>query len=130
MDRRILLDTNAYTELRRSGKWLAATESSSAVYLSVIVIGELRAGFLNGSKRERNELDLQRFLSKPSARTIAPDIQTTLYYSQLGLQLRLQGTPIPQNDLWIAALALQHGLWLCTSDSHFDHIPQLLRAAS
>ncbi|WAC18640.1 type II toxin-antitoxin system VapC family toxin [Luteolibacter sp. SL250] len=128
MNRSILLDTNAYSDLRRSGKWLSATESASEVYLSVIVIGELRAGFMSGGKRERNELDLQRFLSKPTARVVAPNLQTTLYYSQLHLQLRLQGTPIPANDLWIAAIALQHQFWLCTSDAHFDHIPQLLRA--
>jgi len=53
--------------------------------------------------------------------------RTTHEYSRLAAQLRKQGTPIPTNDLWIAALALQHGLTLYARDRHFDHLPQLPR---
>lgn len=124
----LLLDTNAYTDLHRSGKWIEVIRNSSKVLLPVTVIGELRFGFSNGTRAAENELLLGKFLMKPSAGVVAPDLTTTHHYASIQLHLRHKGIKIPQNDLWIAALALQHGLWLCTSDSHFDHIPQLLRA--
>lgn len=124
----LLLDTNAYADLHRSGKWLRTIHSSSKVYLPIIVLGELRFGFINGNQASKNEFQLREFLSKPSAGTLALDSETTFHYASIHLHLRQKAVKIPQNDLWIAALALQHGLWLCTSDSHFDHIPELLRA--
>ncbi len=128
VSRHLLLDTNAYTDFHRESKWLAAIENSITVSLPLIVIGELRFGFVDGNQPERNERTLEQFLAKPSASVVAPDLGTTRFCSLLCTQLKRQGTPIPQNDLWIAALALQHGLWLCTSDAYFDHLPQLLRA--
>jgi len=53
--------------------------------------------------------------------------QTTHHYASVYRQLRQQGTPIPTNDMWIAALALQHGLVVCARDRHFDQLPQLAR---
>lgn len=130
MIRRVLLDTNAFADFHRSGKWREVIRGADEVILPLIVVGELRFGFLNGSRPDKNEVELLRFLSKPSASVLFPDLETTREYATIHHQLKLQGTPIPQNDIWIAALALQHRVWLCTSDSHFDHLPQLLRAIS
>ena len=57
----------------------------------------------------------------------APDDQTTHHYASVFRQLRKQGTPIPTNDMWLAALVLQHNLALHARDKHFDHLPQLVR---
>jgi len=56
---------------------------------------------------------------------LCPDLATTAVYARIFVELRQQGTPIPTNDLWIAALALQHDLTLCTKDAHFQHIAGL-----
>jgi predicted nucleic acid-binding protein len=70
---------------------------------------------------------LTRFLNSPRVRLLLPDEQTTYHYATLFVQLHGQGTPIPTNDLWIAALVLQHNLVLLARDAHFDHIAQLTR---
>jgi tRNA(fMet)-specific endonuclease VapC len=89
------------------------------------VLAELRAGFSLGSKGPQNEAALRRFLFKPSVEVLYADEQTTHHYASVYRQLRRQGTPIPTNDMWIAALVLQHSLTLCARDAHFDALPQL-----
>jgi tRNA(fMet)-specific endonuclease VapC len=86
------------------------------------------AGFLAGSAGRHNARVLSTFLKRPRVRVIWPDMETTHQYARVWLQLRRQGTPIPTNDVWIAALALQHNLPLFSRDSHFDQLPQLARA--
>lgn len=71
---------------------------------------------------------LREFLAKPNVRILYPSRETTEHYARLFLQLKRAATPIPDNDTWIAALALEHDLRLITRDSHFSRIPQLLRA--
>jgi predicted nucleic acid-binding protein len=70
---------------------------------------------------------LREFLVKDGVRTLYADDQTTHHYANVYRQLRRQGTPIPTNDMWIAALVLQHNLVLYARDQHFDHLPQLAR---
>ena len=60
-------------------------------------------------------------------RVIFADDQTTHHYASVFRQLRKQGTPIPANDMWLAALVLQHNLALHARDKHFDHLPQIVR---
>jgi predicted nucleic acid-binding protein len=91
------------------------------------VLGELRAGFAIGSQGAENEGLLRRFLLRPGVSILMPDEQTTHHYGSIFRQLRYQGTPIPTNDMWIAAPVLQHGLVLCARDQHFDHLPQIPR---
>jgi tRNA(fMet)-specific endonuclease VapC len=91
------------------------------------VLGELRAGFSLGKRGAENERMLRQFLMKPGVAVLFADDQTTHHYAALFRQLRRQGTPIPTNDLWTAALVLQHDLVLCDRDRHFDHLPQLTR---
>jgi tRNA(fMet)-specific endonuclease VapC len=125
---RLALDTNRYTDLcRGDAKVLETVEAADEVWLPFIVLGELRAGFAVGSQGARNEAILRRFLLKPGVALLYADEQTTHHYANVYRQLRNHGTPIPTNDMWIAALVLQHSLGLCDRDAHFDALPQLTR---
>jgi tRNA(fMet)-specific endonuclease VapC len=91
------------------------------------VIAELRVGFLSGTKGQKNEAVLSRFLDSPRVEWLACDQQTAHLYASLKFQLKRQGTPIPINDVWIAALVIQHNGVLYTRDSDFDRLPQVPR---
>jgi tRNA(fMet)-specific endonuclease VapC len=125
---RLALDTNRYVDFCR-GESLAVERVREAdrIYLPFVTLAELRAGFLCGSRARENERVLTRFLNSPRVRALYADEQTSHHYARLFQQLRRQATPIPTNDIWIAALVIQHDLPLFARDSHFDHIPQLLR---
>ena len=125
---RLALDTNRYTDLcRGDASVVEAVERADEVWLPFIMLGELRAGFAVGSQGARNEAVLRRFLLKPGIGVLYADEQTTHHHAAVYRQLRKQGTPIPTNDMWIAALILQHSLVLCARDAHFDALPQLPR---
>jgi tRNA(fMet)-specific endonuclease VapC len=98
---------------------------ASEVFLPFVVVGELRAGFGVGVHTRANERILQRFLAKPGTDVLLATEATTHHYANLYRQLRKQGTPIPTNNLWIAALTVEHDLALVTRDEHFAHMPQL-----
>ena len=124
----LALDTNRYTDLcRGDSKVVEIVEAADAVWLPFVVVGELRAGFAVGTQGPRNEAILRRFLLKPGIGILYADEQTTYHYATVYRQLRKQGTPIPTNDMWIAALVLQHSLSLYDRDRHFDALPQLTR---
>jgi len=124
----ILLDTNAYTRLLSGhADVVHIVSQATKVYLPVIVLGELKAGFSCGKRETENLRSLETFLMSPKVEVLPIEASTTLYYAQLYRQLRQQGTPIPINDLWIAALTIQHQLLLCTSDKHFDQLKQIPR---
>jgi len=123
---KLALDTNRYTDLcRGEASVIETAEQADEVWLPFIVIGELRAGFAVGSQGPHNEAVLRRFLLKPGVAILYADDQTTHHYANVYRQLRRQGTPIPTNDMWIAALVLQHSLVLCARDAHFDALPQI-----
>ena len=125
---RIALDTNRYTDLCRGDAELAMQlERAEVILMPFPVLGELRAGFAVGSRGRQNERVLQRFLAKPGVQPLFADEGTTRIYGTLYRQLRQQGTPVPTNDLWIAALVVEHGLVLATRDAHFKKLPQLER---
>jgi tRNA(fMet)-specific endonuclease VapC len=125
---KIALDTNAYSDLMRGDAARAQiVRSATHLYMPLIVLAELRAGFIAGNQESANAANLQRFLGRSRVSILLPDEQTTHHYAQLNFQLRGRGIMIPTNDLWIAALALQHNLVLCTSDKHFTHLPQLVK---
>ncbi|MBI4198929.1 MAG: type II toxin-antitoxin system VapC family toxin [Chloroflexi bacterium] len=124
---RILVDTSAYAaHLRDHPEIKAAIQQASEVCLSVVSIGELRAGFLKGARTRRNEELLRRFLASPRSRAMPVDEETAVRYAAIRDYLRKQGTPIPANDVWIAATAAQHGLRLLTLDAHFLRVPQVI----
>ena len=125
---RIALDTNRYADLCRGDPGVVEiAEAADTIWLPFVVLGELRGGFAAGSQGPRNEAVLRRFLLKPGVGVLYADEQTTYHYASVYRQLRKQGTPIPNNDMWIAALVLQHSLCLYDRDRHFDTLPQLLR---
>jgi tRNA(fMet)-specific endonuclease VapC len=125
---RIALDTNRYVDMCRGEETTVnLVASADEVWLPFIVIGELRAGFVVGRRGAENERLLRRFLSKPGLDVLYADEQTTHHYASVFRHLRKQGTPIPTNDLWIAALVLQHDLVLASRDADFDHLPQIAR---
>jgi tRNA(fMet)-specific endonuclease VapC len=124
---RLALDTNRYVDFAHGDRALASQlEAADAIFVPFVVLAELRAGFAVGTRGRENERGLQRFLQKPGVDELYADDVTTQSYAVLYRQLRVQGTPIPTNDLWIAALALQHSLALCSRDDHFRHLPQIL----
>ena len=125
---RLALDTNRYTDLcRGEASVIQAVEFADEVWLPFIVLGELRAGFAAGGREVSNEAMLRRFLLESCKGILYADEQTTYHYAAVYRQLRRQRTPIPTNDMWIAALALQHSLVLFSRDAHFDALPQLAR---
>lgn len=100
----LALDTNRYTDLQRGEPVVAHNvRHAAAVYLPLIVLGEPRAGFLGGNQAAANEKILAALLAQPGVHVLAPDPMTTHHYATLFNQLRQQATPIPTNDLWIAA---------------------------
>lgn len=124
----IALDTNAYCDFMRGDSVrVEVIRTARHIHLPLIVLGELRAGFAAGNQKSTNAANLQRFLNSPRVSILLPDEQTTHHYAQLYLQLRKKGAAIPTNDLWIAALSVQHNLVLCTSDTHFQNLPQVAR---
>ena len=125
---RLALATNAYVDLCRGvADTVALLEQAETVMLPFVVVGELRAGFAHGRRQIENEGVLRRFLLKSGVRVLYADDQTTHHYAAIFRQLRKQGTPIPTNDMWLAALVLQHSLILHSRDDHFEHLPQLVR---
>jgi tRNA(fMet)-specific endonuclease VapC len=125
---RIAVDTNGYVDLCKGVvETVELLETAEEVVLPFVVLGELRAGFLLGRRQVDNERALNRFLLKDGVEILYADDQTTHHYASVFRQLRKQGTPIPTNDMWLAALVLQHNLALHARDKHFDHLPQLVR---
>ena len=125
---RLALDTNRYNDVfSGEPQTLKLLEEAEVVVLPFVVVGELRAGFAGGQRRIENEQALRRFLLKPGVEIFFADDRTTHHYANLYRQLRQQGTPIPTNDIWIAALVVQHDLVLHARDRHFDSLPQLVR---
>ncbi|MEJ7595515.1 MAG: type II toxin-antitoxin system VapC family toxin [Planctomycetaceae bacterium] len=126
MNMKIALDTNAYSDfMRGEPNRVQILRAAGLIFLPLIVLGELRAGFAAGNQESTNAANLQRFLNSPRVSLLIPDEQTTHHYAQLYLQLRRKSVIIPTNDLWIAALVVQHNLVLCTSDAHFHQLPQI-----
>ena len=123
---RIALDTNRYTDFARNDEpTVALLETCESIGVPFVVLGELRAGFAAGRRGRENEAALARFLAKDGVVVLHSAEATVRHYAALALQLRAQGTKIPTNDLWIAALSVEHGRTLVTRDAHFRHIPQL-----
>ena len=120
---RILLDTNAYSLLRQGNRQVAElVQASEEVLLPVVALGELMYGFRRGSQFERNSSELRAFLDSPYI-SLVPVIQETAdHYSRIAADLRAKGRPIPTNDIWIAAHAMETNADLVSADRHFEHI--------
>jgi tRNA(fMet)-specific endonuclease VapC len=121
-----LLDTNAYSALRLGHELVAEqVRSSEEVLLSIVFVGELLFGFRNGSRYEENALALRSFLEDPNVRLLPVTWDTADLFGRISAALRKKGRPIPTNDIWIAAHAMEASADLISSDPHFGHIDGL-----
>ena len=128
---RICLDTNAYSAFKRGNPDIVdLVETADEVAVPSIVLGELFAGFRMGSRTRRNVAELEEFLRRPGVSVATVTKAASERYGMLVSRLRQQGTPLPTNDIWIAAVALERGAQLVTMDAHFDNIPGVFATGS
>ena len=120
---KLALDTNAYRALREGDARLAEEVARAEVVgMPIIVLGELRFGFLDGSRLHENRSQLERFLATPRVKVLEIGEETTWLFGEIATLLKRSGTPIQQNDVWIAALCKQHGYALATRDRGFRNV--------
>jgi tRNA(fMet)-specific endonuclease VapC len=124
---KILLDTSAYVGFKRNQDELVdIIVNSELVLISPVVLGELMFGFRSGSRFNKNVKDLNDFLKHEAVELVQIGAITADRYARIAAQLKLQRTPIPTNDIWIAAQTMEHGAELITADQHFDKISGLV----
>ena len=124
--RRILLDTNMYAAFERGDEEVVERlRLADEIALSATILGELLAGFAAGRREAANRDELALFLDSPRVCVVGVDAATADWYARVYTLLRRKGKPIPTNDLWIAASALQHGYLLASRDEHFAVIEGL-----
>jgi tRNA(fMet)-specific endonuclease VapC len=124
---KIILDTSAYSAyLRGNPDIKLSIQQADEIFLNPVILGELLAGFIMGKNEKKNRLILGEFLSSPRVKVAAIDEETSERYAVIINHLRKEGAPIPTNDLWISASAMQHGLKVVTTDSHYLKVPQII----
>lgn len=124
---KLTIDTSAISAFgrgsdKRLNKWFTTKHE---LLVPLIVVGELRAGFAHGTRQQQNERLLQKFLDAPNVSTITLSDNTTKLYATIYQRLKQIGKPINTNDMWIAALAAEHGCPLLTLDTDFGRVPGL-----
>ena len=124
---RVLLDTNAYAALMADrGPVADIVRRADVVLLSAVVLGELLFGFRNGTRYDENRVQLDAFLSRRFVQTLDVTLESAERFGLIAAQLRRRGTPIPTNDVWIAAHAMESGGHLLSFDRHFEAVEGLL----
>ena len=124
---KILLDTSAYIGFKRNEvETVEIILRAESILVSPVVLGELMFGFRNGTRFKENMDDLNKFLEHEAVELVPIGKITSDRYSRIAAQLKRQGTPIPSNDIWIAAQTMEHGAELITSDQHFERINGLV----
>ena len=117
---KILLDSNAYSLWKRGHQHVAELlRSSREVLVPIVVVGELLYGFRYGSRPEQNARELHLFLGNARVDVVSTTMTTADRYARIASALRAKGRPIPTNDIWIAAHAMETGADLVSSDQHF-----------
>ena len=124
---KVMLDTSAYSAYLRGNEDVKrAVQEADEIYLNPVVLGELHAGFAHGGKEKKNREILKEFLASPRVQVAVIDEETSERYAAIIVYLWAKGAPIPTNDLWIAATAMQYGLKLVTTDGHYRQAPQII----
>ena len=124
---KLLLDTSAYVGFKRNiVEIVDIIVRAELILFSPIVLGELMFGFRNGTKFKENMDDLNRFIQHEVVKLVQIGEITSDRYSRIAVKLKVQGTPIPTNDIWIAAQTMEHGAELITLDQHFEKINGLV----
>jgi predicted nucleic acid-binding protein len=124
-----LLETSGYSAFRRGHSEIEIeprVRSADSIAVNPVVLGELLAGFRRGGRRAENESTLRAFLDSPRVFVAETGKETALRYAEIYQSLRESGTPVPANDIWIAATAMEFGLVVLTTDSHFRKEKQIL----
>jgi tRNA(fMet)-specific endonuclease VapC len=125
--RKVMIDTSAYAAFLRGDPEIKETvQQADEIIFNPVVLGELKAGFLMGRNEKRNRAILKDFLNSPRVTIAEIDEETSERYAVIVQSLRLKGSPIPTNDLWIAASAMQYGLKVLTTDRHYLDVPQII----
>lgn len=120
---RALLDSNAYSQLMLGREQVRQiVRGAEEVLLSAVVLGELLYGFRHGSRYERNVRGMRAFLDNPYVSLVPVGDTTADRYSRIAASLRAKGRPIPTNDVWLAAHAMETGADLVSADRHFEHV--------
>lgn len=123
---RLLVDTSVYSAFLRGHEGVVHDVArADELALTPDVLGELLARFRKGTRFEKNLERLREFTESPRLRWLVLDDETADRYAIIHDELRRAGAPIPANDLWITASAMQHGLRLLTTDPHFRRVPQI-----
>ena len=124
---KIMLDTSAYVGFKRNAvETVEIIVGAELILFSPVVLGELMFGFRNGTRFKENMAALISFLEHEAVELVQIGKITSDRYSRIALQLKQQGTPIPTNDIWIAAQTMELGAELITSDQHFERINGLV----
>jgi tRNA(fMet)-specific endonuclease VapC len=124
---KILLDTSAYVGFKRNtAEVVGIIVNAESILFSPVVLGELMFGFRSGTRFKENMEDLDKFLQHEVVELVQIGKITSDRYSRIAIQLKRQGTPIPTNDIWIAAQTMEHGAELISSDKHFEKVNGLV----
>jgi predicted nucleic acid-binding protein len=125
---RLLIDSNRFIDFCAGDEaTVEAFEQAALLVVPFVVLAEIRVGAQLARRGENQARVLNELLNQPGVRTVHSTDGTTHHYAAIYAQLRRKGTPIPTNDIWIAALALEHNLILYSRDAHFDLIPSVPR---
>lgn len=120
---RLCVDTSAYSQFKRGHEAVTALiDAAEWLGLPAIVLGELRTGFALGRRAQANERELATFLRNPIVHVLDVDESASRFYAEIVVALRSAGTPLPTNDIWIAAVAAREGATVLTYDAHFRSI--------
>lgn len=123
---RLCLDTSAYSHFQRGdAEVVELIDGAEWIGLPTVTLGELRTGFLLGTRPLENEAELQEFMANPIVEELPVDGAVSRHFAEIVVELRRAGTPLPTNDLWIAATAARHGALVLTYDRHFERISRV-----
>ena len=123
---RVLLDTDAYSAMKRANAVVVdLIRRSEEVLLSTVVAGELLYGFRRGNRYERNRDELEQFAASPFVTVVPVTMATADRFGRVAAALRTRRKPIPTNDMWIAAQAMETGAELLSFDHHYEWVDGL-----
>ena len=126
--KKVLIDTNIYSlAMKGDGNTVDALRKIDRIGFATISIGELYSGFKGGNSEKENREELNIFLDSPRVVVHPIDTMTADFYASILNNLKAAGTPIPTNDIWIAAVAFQQGYKIFTKDKHFNLISGLIQ---
>lgn len=126
--KKVMMDTNIYSlAMKGEPQVVDVLQRMEQIGISAVSIGELFSGFRAGSREKRNREELEIFLDSPRVLVHSIEVETADFYAAIVNQLKSAGTPVPTNDIWIAASAFQHGYKLFSNDKHFRFIHGLVQ---